>query len=103
MSRMTGQTVEIFRGPRRDNRFYVRLTAEEREKLDRAAALAGKLKSQFVMDAVQNAITETYHNLQIIELDREATASLLALIQKPNPVDDEVLDRFKRAPKAVYR
>jgi uncharacterized protein (DUF1778 family) len=88
---------------RKDERIYVRVTAEQQSNLQRAAAMAGKTQSQFIAEAVERAVTDTYRNVAIIELDHDASANLERLLNDASRPDRDVLARFKRAPKAVYR
>lgn len=85
---------------RKTERIYVRLTATERSDLSRAAAIAGMSLTDFITQAARRAVTEVLENYYVIHLGREASENLRRLLEEPPKPSEEVLERFRTAPKA---
>ncbi len=90
------------RQPKSD-RIYVRVSKTQRSTLDRAAALLGKTQSQFISEAVEQAVDRAYRSITAIELDRSAFQNLQTMITNQRAVPAAVARRFRRAPKALDR
>lgn len=77
------------RAPRRDT-LNLRIKPEERGLIDRAAALAGKTRTDFVLDAARHAAVETLTDRTMFNFDAEAFASFAAALDAPPLPNDEL-------------
>ena len=67
-------------------RLEVRCTTDQRELIDRAAALSGRSITDFVLDAVQEAAMKTIKDCETIKLTaRDSAALAMALLNPPAP------------------
>jgi uncharacterized protein (DUF1778 family) len=74
------------KGPVKRERIEARVTAEEKEIVQRAAALNGSSLTDFVMRSALDAARETIRAHQVIELTvRDSRAFAQALIEAPEP------------------
>jgi uncharacterized protein (DUF1778 family) len=87
----------------KSDRIYVRVSKTQRATLDRAAALLGKTQSQFISDAVEQAVDRAYRSIVAIELDRDAFMNLQTMTAKQRGISKSIASRFKRAPAALDR
>lgn len=85
---------------RKTERIYVRLTSSERADLARAAAIAGMSLTDFITQAARRAVMEVLERYYVVHLGREASETLRRLIEEPPKPSEEVLERFRTAPKA---
>lgn len=70
----------------RGERLEARVSPEQKELFQRAAALAGRSLTDFVISSVQTAAEETIRTHQILEMtNRETEAFLTALQNPPEP------------------
>lgn len=75
--------------PVKQERIEARITAEEKEMVQRAAALNGSSLTDFVMRSALEAARETIRAHQVIDLTvRESRAFAEALIAPPEPNDN---------------
>ena len=66
----------------------LRIKAEERGLIDRAATLTGKTRTDFVLEAARHAAEEALLNRTIFAVSPEAYAAFLTrLDEKPRPND----------------
>ncbi len=64
----------------------IRIQAEERNLIDRAAKVRGKNRTDFILDAVRSAAEETLYNQTIILTDPEAYEKFLGRLEmQPSP------------------
>ncbi len=65
------------------NTLNLRITAELRGLIDRAAELAGKNRTDFVLDAARQAAEDTLLDRTVFMVDPDAYAEFLALLDAP--------------------
>lgn len=61
----------------------LRIKAELRELIDRAAKLAGKNRTDFVLDAARQAAEDVLMNRRVFVLDRKSYAEFVARLDAP--------------------
>ena len=84
------------RGRIRAERLEARVTAEQKDLIERAAALQGRTLTDFVLTSVQNAARraiEEHHKLALSVRDSEAFVDALLT---PQPVNDRLRDTVRR-------
>ena len=75
-------------------------TSEERLRLfDRAAAIRGVTRSEFVLRASEAAAIEVLNERPIIALDDAAWDAFTAALDAPADLDPAVKARFRRQPR----
>jgi len=83
---------------RKRERLEARLTPEQKALFQRAADLAGRSLTDFVIGSAQAAAEETIRTHQVLELTTRETALFLAALRDP-PVPNERLlaaaDRYR--------
>lgn len=72
------------------NSLNLRITAELRGLIDQAAALAGKNRTDFVLDAARHAAEDTLLDQTVIQVDPEAYADFVALLDAPPQPNDRL-------------
>lgn len=72
------------------NALNLRITAELRGLIDQAAALAGKNRTDFVLDAARQAAEEILLGRTVHLLNPEAYASFVALLDAPPDPNDRL-------------
>jgi uncharacterized protein (DUF1778 family) len=84
------------RAIRRDT-LNLRIKPEERGLIDRAAALAGKTRTDFVLDAARRAAVETLTDRTLFNVDAKAFAKFAAALDAP-PRPNDKLKRTMQKP-----
>ena len=84
------------RPPRRDS-LNIRIKADERGLIDRAAELTGKTRTDFVLDAARRAAVEALTDRSLFVVDAETYARFVAALDAP-PVANEKLRRTMQTP-----
>jgi uncharacterized protein (DUF1778 family) len=84
------------RAIRRDT-LNLRIKSEERGLIDRAAALAGKTRTDFVLDAARRAAVETLTDRTLFNVDAKAFAKFAAALDAP-PRPNDKLKRTMQKP-----
>ena len=79
------------RPPRRDS-LNIRIKADERGLIDRAAELTGKTRTDFVLDAARRAAVEALTDRSLFVVDAETYARFVAALDTP-PAANEMLRR----------
>ncbi|MDD3948518.1 MAG: DUF1778 domain-containing protein [Anaerolineaceae bacterium] len=82
--------------PRRET-LNIRIKAEDRLLIDRAARLRGKNRTNFILDAVRSAAEEALYDQALMTVDPETYAKFLACLDKP-PRPSERLRKTMRTP-----
>jgi uncharacterized protein (DUF1778 family) len=83
-------------GRTRAERLEARVTAEQKNLIERAAALQGRSVTDFVLTSVQDAARraiEEHHQLSLSVRDSEAFVDALL---NPKPVNDRLRDTVRR-------
>lgn len=81
---------------RRDT-LNLRIKPEERGLIDRAAALSGKTRTDFVLDAARRAAVETLTDRTLFNVDTKAFAKFAAALDAP-PQPNKRLRRTMQTP-----
>lgn len=64
-------------------RLELRCSSEQREMIDRAVSLTGRSMTDFVLDAVQEAVVKTIREYESIRLNRKESAALAEALLNP--------------------
>jgi uncharacterized protein (DUF1778 family) len=78
------------RPPRRDT-LNLRIKPEERGLIDRAAALTGKTRTDFVLEAARRAAVEALTERTLFAVDEKAHAKFLAALDAPPRPNDRLI------------
>lgn len=89
-------TVSSERSSRRET-LNLRIRAEERGLIDRAAQVRGKNRTDFILDAARRAAEEALLERAILSVSPEAYADFLARLEAP-PQPNERLQRTMQTP-----
>jgi uncharacterized protein (DUF1778 family) len=85
----------------RGERLETRVTADQKNLIERAAALQGRTVTDFVLTSVQDAARRAIEEHQRIDLSvRDSQAFVNALI-KPQPLNDRLRDTVRRYRRAT--
>jgi uncharacterized protein (DUF1778 family) len=93
---MSTTTTSTAVAPRRDT-LNVRISAAERNLIDRAAASAGTTRTEFILRAARRAAEETLLDQAVLSVSPEAYADFLARLDAP-PAPNERLRRTMQSP-----
>ena len=75
-----------------------RMTDERLALIDRAAAIRGVTRTEFVLRSSEAAAIETLNERPIIALDDEAYDAFVAALDAPVQPNDRLKERFARQP-----
>ena len=84
------------RGPRRDS-LSMRINADERGLIDRAAELTGKTRTDFVLDTARRAAVEALTDRSLFVVDAKTYAKFVAALDA-SPVPNEKFRRTMQTP-----
>ena len=84
------------RAPRRDS-LNIRIKADERGLIDRAAELTGKTRTDFMLDAARRAAVEALTDRSLFVVGPETYAKFVAALDA-SPVPNEKLRRTMQTP-----
>ena len=76
-----------------------RMSEERLAFIDRAAAIRGVTRTEFVLRSSEAAAIETLNERPIIALDDEAWDAFAAALDAPVDIDPDVKERFARRPQ----
>ena len=77
---------------------HFRISDERLAFIDRAAAVRGVTRTEFVLRSSEAAAVETLNERPIIALDDETWDAFTAALDAPVELDSDVKDRFARRP-----
>ena len=77
---------------------HFRMSDKRLEFIDRAAAIRGVTRTEFVLRSSEAAAIETLNERPISALDDEAWDSFAAALDAPIEPDADVKERFRRRP-----
>ena len=80
----------------RAERLETRVTADQKNLIERAAALQGRTVTDFVLSAVQTAALRTIEEYQTIALSIRDSEAFAAALLAPPPVNDRLRDTVSR-------
>ena len=98
---MAKSALKSSRGRTRAQRLETRVTAEQKNLIERAAALQGRSLTDFVLTSVQDAARraiEEHHQLELSVRDSEAFVDALL---NPKPVNDRLRETVRRYREAT--
>ncbi|MCY4613005.1 MAG: DUF1778 domain-containing protein [Nitrospira sp.] len=75
-----------------------RMTDERLALIDRAAAIRGVTRTEFVLRSSEAAAIETLNERPVIALDDEAYEAFVAALDAPVQPNDRLKERFARRP-----
>ena len=84
------------RAPRRDS-LNIRIKADERGLIDRAAELTGKTRTDFVLDAARRAAVDALTDRSLFVVDAKTYAKFVAALDA-SPAVNEKLRRTMQTP-----
>jgi uncharacterized protein (DUF1778 family) len=84
------------RAPRRDS-LNIRIKADERGLIDRAAELTGKTRTDFVLDAARRAAVDALTDRSLFVIDAKTYAKFVAALDA-SPAVNEKLRRTMQTP-----
>lgn len=84
------------RSPARRETLNLRIPAEERNLIDRAARCSGRTRTDFILGAARRAAEETLLDRALIAVDARAYARFVARLDAP-PRPNELLKRTMQA------
>ena len=78
----------------KSSRFDMRLTADQRSEIERAAALKGKSLTQWALDNLLESARRDIEEEEITRLDREAFEYFVAALEEPMAAEaDDLMAR----------
>jgi uncharacterized protein (DUF1778 family) len=83
--------------PRSDN-INIRVTPETLGLIDRAASVAGKTRTAFILDTVKQAAEETILDQRLFVLDEAQWEAFIALLDAPPRPDERLMALLARRP-----
>jgi uncharacterized protein (DUF1778 family) len=100
---MTRTATKTKRGRARAQRLETRVTAEQKNLIERAAALQGRTITDFVLTSVQDAARRTIEEHQQLELSVRDSKAFVEALLNPRPVNDRLRDTVRRYRAATGR
>jgi uncharacterized protein (DUF1778 family) len=97
---MTGSAVQSGRNRVRSERLEARVTASQKDLIERAAALQGRSVTDFVLASVQEAAQRAIEQHQRLDLSMRDSEAFVDALLNPRPVNDrlrETVSRYRRA------
>jgi uncharacterized protein (DUF1778 family) len=83
-------------GRARAQRLETRVTAAQKNLIERAAALQGRTITDFVLTSVQDAARRTIEEHQQLELSVRDSEAFVEALLNPQPVNDRLRDTVRR-------
>ncbi len=85
----------------RGERLEARVTADQKNLIERAAALQGRTVTDFVLTSVQDAACRAIEQHQRIELSVRDSQAFVEALLKPRPVNDRLRETVRRYRQAT--
>ena len=83
------------------DRLAARVTPEQKEIIQRAAALEGRTLTDYVIGSVEAAARETIRSHDMVQLSQEGTRAFFAAIANPSVPNERLRDAAERYRKFV--
>lgn len=80
----------------RVERLEARVTAEQKNLIERAAALQGRTVTDFVLTSVQEAARRTIEDHHRLDLSLQDSQAFVEALLNPRPVNDRLRDTVRR-------
>ena len=93
---MTRAASKAKHGRARAQRLETRVTAEQKNLIERAAALQSRTITDFVLTAVQDAARRTIEEHQQLELSVRDSEAFVEALLNSRPVNDRLRDTVRR-------
>jgi uncharacterized protein (DUF1778 family) len=85
----------------RSERLEARVTTDQKNLIEYAAALEGRTVTDFVLTSVQDAARRSIEEHQRIELSVRDSQAFVEALLKPRPVNDRLRDTVRRYRQAT--
>ena len=89
------------RGRARAERLETRVTAEQKNLIERAAALQGRTLTDFVLTSLQDAARRAIEERQRLELSVRGSEAFVDALLNPKPVNDRLRETVRRYREAT--
>lgn len=89
------------RGRVRGERLETRVTADQKNLIERAAALQGRTVTDFVLSSVQEAARRAIEEHQRLDLSVRDSERFVEALLSPQPVNDRLRDTVRRYRQAT--
>ncbi|OWJ67554.1 DUF1778 domain-containing protein [Inquilinus limosus] len=93
---MTNAATKTSRNRTRSERLEARVTAEQKNLIERAAALQGRTVTDFVLTSVQDAARRAIEEHQQLELSVRDSEAFVDALLNPKPVGDRLRETVRR-------
>lgn len=93
---MTRAASKSKHGRARAQRLETRVTTEQKNLIERAAALQGRTITDFVLTSVQDAARRTIEEHQQLELSVRDSEAFVEALLNPRPVNGRLRDTVRR-------
>lgn len=90
MTETSTEPADELRQPRSE-RIAFRTTSRFSKQLDRAVALSGRSRTDFIIEAVADKVDDVLWHQHALELSERDMAALVAAIENPPPPNDAML------------
>ncbi len=98
---MTTTALNTPRGRVRSERLETRVTADQKNLIEHAAALQGRTLTDFVLTSVQEAARRTIEEHQRLDLSLRDGQAFVDALMNPQPVNDRLRDTVQRYRRAM--
>ncbi len=98
---MTTTVLNTPRGRVRSERLETRVTADQKNLIEHAAALQGRTLTDFVLTSVQEAARRTIEEHQRLDLSLRDSQAFVDALMNPQPVNDRLRDTVQRYRRAM--
>jgi uncharacterized protein (DUF1778 family) len=88
----------IHEPPAKRQTLNLRIKAEERDLIDRAAHAAGKNRTEFILDATRRAAEETLLDRVLLRVDSDAFAAFRARLDAPPQPNERLCKTMQSVP-----
>lgn len=85
----------------RGERLETRVTADQKNLIERAAALQGRTVTDFVLTSVQDAARRAIEEHQRLDLSVRDSEAFVDALLKPKPADDRLRETVRRYRQAT--
>lgn len=89
------------RGRVRGERLEMRVTADQKNLIERAATLQGRTVTDLVLSSVQEAARRAIEEHQCLDLSVRDSERFVEALLNPQPVDDRLRDTVRRYRQAT--
>lgn len=98
---MTHAATKTSRSRTRSERLEARVTAEQKNLIERAAALQGRTVTDFVLTSVQDAARRAIEEHQQLELSVRDSEAFVDALLHPKPIGDRLRETVRRYREAT--